>query len=116
MQPVEAVINLLAAGAERVLEPVEWLVSRRSVVREPITLSRVSAHRRVQRWEALALLFSVATLIAMRIVAVWSTAVWTAVVAVLSFIVLGVTVVDLARRDRRIKRLVNDSGAAPPEG
>ena len=115
VQPVEAVITLLAAGAERVLEPVEWLVARRSAVREPITLSRVSAHQRVQRWEALALLISVATLIAMRVVAVWSTATWTAVVAVLSVIVIGLTVVDLARRDRKIKRLVNDSGSAPPE-
>lgn len=115
VQPVEAVITLLAAGAERVLEPVEWLVARRPVVREPITPSRVTAHQRVQRWEALALLISVATLIAMRVVAVWSTATWTAVVAVLSVIVMGGTVVDLARRDRRIKRLLNDSGASPPE-
>jgi len=115
VRPVEAVIALVAAGAERVLEPEEWLVASRSVVRDPITLEAVTAHFGVQRWEALALLVSVATLVAMRVVAIWSTSTWTAIVAFFSVVVMSVTVVDLARRDRRIKRLLNASDAAPPK-
>ena len=116
VQPVEAVVALLAAGAERVLEPEEWLVARRPVVRDPLTLERVRAQRRVQRWEATAFLTSVAMLIAMRVVAVWSAATWTAVVAVLSVLVMGLTSLDLARRGRGIKRLLEASDATPPDG